>query len=109
MITGSLVVGDEVRTPDARIQPIAAADVAAEVASAAAAAPVNGVVNIGGPDKMSFADLVRAVLAKQGDTRKVVVDPTATYFGTPVDDSSLVTGEGAVIAETTFADWLAKS
>jgi uncharacterized protein YbjT (DUF2867 family) len=109
MITGSLVVGDEVRAPDARIQPIAAADVAAEVARVAAAAPVNGVVNIGGPDKMSFADLAHAVQAKQGDTRKVVVDPAATYFGTPVDDSSLVTGDGAVIAETTFADWLAKS
>jgi hypothetical protein len=65
------------------------------------------VVNIGGPDKMSFADLAHAVLAKEGDTRKVVVDPTATYFGTPVDDSSLVTGDGAVIAETTFVDWLA--
>ena len=109
MITGSLVVGDEVRAPDARIQPIAAADVAAEVARVAAAAPVNGVVNIGGPDKMSFADLAQTVLAKQGDTRTVVVDPTATYFGTPVDESSLVTGDGAVIAETTFADWLAKS
>jgi len=109
MITGSLVVGDEVRAPDGRIQPIAAADVAAQVARVAAATPVNGVVNIGGPDKMSFADLARAVLAKQGDSRKVVVDPTATYFGTPVDDNSLVTGDRAVIADTTFADWLAKN
>jgi uncharacterized protein YbjT (DUF2867 family) len=109
MITGSLVVGDEVRAPDGRIQPIAAADVAAQVARVAADTPVNGVVNIGGPDKISFAELARAVLAKQGDTRKVVVDPTATYFGTPVDDNSLVTGDDAVIAETTFADWLAKN
>jgi uncharacterized protein YbjT (DUF2867 family) len=107
MITGSLVVGDEVRVPDGRIQPIAAAEVAAEVARVAAGAPVNGVVDIGGPDKMSFADLAGAVLAKQGDARKVVVDPTATYFGTRVDDNSLVTGDGAVIAETTFAGWLA--
>jgi uncharacterized protein YbjT (DUF2867 family) len=109
LITGSLVVGDEVRAPDGRIQPIAAADVAAQVARVAADTPVNGVVNIGGPDKISFAELARAVLAKQGDTRKVVVDPTATYFGTPVDDNSLVTGDDAVIAETTFADWLAKN
>jgi uncharacterized protein YbjT (DUF2867 family) len=111
MITESLVVGDEVRVPDARIQLIAAADVAAEVARVAAAGPVNGVVNIGGPDKISFADMAHAVLAKQpkqGGTRKVVVDPTATYFGTRVDESSLVTGDDAVIAETTFADWLAK-
>ena len=108
-ITGSLTVGDEVRAPDALIQPIAATDVAAEVARIAAAAPVNGVVNIGGPEKISFADLARAVLAKRDDTRKVVVDTTATYFGTPVDDTSLVTDDGAVIAEMTFADWLAKS
>jgi hypothetical protein len=47
------------------------------------------------------------VLAKQSDARKVVVDPTATYFGTRVDNNSLVTGDGAVIAETTFAGWLA--
>jgi uncharacterized protein YbjT (DUF2867 family) len=109
MITGSLVVGDEVRAPDARIQPIAAAEVAAEVARAAADEPVNGVINIGGPEKISFADMARAVLAKQGDRRPVVVDPQATYFGTPVDQNSLVTGDGAVIAKTTFAHWLTEN
>ncbi|MCK0174981.1 SDR family oxidoreductase [Mycolicibacterium sp. F2034L] len=106
-ITASLVVGDEVRVPDAMIQPIAAADVAAEVAGAAAGVPRNGVVNLGGPDKMSFADLAGAVLAASGDPRPVVVDPAATYFGTPVDERSLVTGDGAVIAKTTFAEWQA--
>jgi uncharacterized protein YbjT (DUF2867 family) len=108
MITGSLVVGDEVHAPDAAIQPIAAADVAAEVARVAVAPARGGVVNIGGPEKMSFADLARAVLAASGDSRSVVVDPEATYFGTPVDERSLVTGDGAVIAETTFGEWLAK-
>jgi uncharacterized protein YbjT (DUF2867 family) len=107
-ITGSLVVGDEVRVPDALIQPIAAADVAAEVARVAVAAPLNGVVNIGGPEKMSFADLARTVLAKQGASNTVVVDPQATYFGTPVDENSLVTGNGAVLGTVRFADWLAK-
>lgn len=108
MITGSLVVDGEVRAPDARIQPIAAADVAAELARVAVAAPVNGVIDIGGPDKMPFADLARAVLAAQEYDMRVVVDAQATYFGTPVDDTSLVTGEGAVIAPTRFADWLAQ-
>jgi uncharacterized protein YbjT (DUF2867 family) len=108
MITGSLVVGDEVHAPDGRIQPIADEEVSAEVAKVAEGAPVNGVVDLGGPEKMSFADLARQVLAKQGDTRAVVVDPQATYFGTAVDDNSLVTSEGAVIAKTTFADWLAR-
>lgn len=107
MITGSLVVGDEVHAPDGRIQPIAAADVAAEVARAAVAAPRNGIVDVGGPEKMSFADLARAVLAASGDRRNVVTDSAATYFGTPVDENSLVTAEGAVIAKTTFGEWLA--
>lgn len=104
MITGSLLVDGVAHAPDARIQPIAAADVSAVVARIAAAAPVNGVLNVGGPDKISFSELARAVL---GADAEVVVDPIATYFGTAVDDSSLVTGEGAEIAPTRFADWLA--
>jgi uncharacterized protein YbjT (DUF2867 family) len=90
-IVGSLDTGDDVRVPDALIQPIAADDVAAEVARVAVAAPLNGVVNIGGPEKISFADLARSVLAKQGTDKPVVVDPQATYFGTPLQQSSLVT------------------
>lgn len=106
MITGSLVVGDEVHAPDARIQPIAAAEVSAVVARVAGEDPVNGVLDIGGPDKISFADLARAVLAKQGADKPVVVDAAATYFGTPVGQNSLVTGEDAELAPTRFEDWL---
>jgi uncharacterized protein YbjT (DUF2867 family) len=106
-ITATLTVGNEVRAPDARIQPIAADDVAAEVARVAVGDPLSGIVNIGGPEKISFADLARVVLAKQGDDKAVVVDSQATYFGTPVDDESLVTGDDAVIATTRFEDWLA--
>jgi len=51
------------------------------------AVPLNGVVNIGGPDKISFADLARTVLAKQGTDKSVVVDPHATYFGTPLQQN----------------------
>ena len=90
-IVGSLDTGDEVRVPDALIQPIAADDVAAEVARVSVAAPINGIVNIGGPEKISFAELARRVLAQQGTDKPVVVDPHATYFGTPVDQTSLVT------------------
>jgi uncharacterized protein YbjT (DUF2867 family) len=107
MIVGSLAVGDEVRVPDAGIQPVAAAEVSAYVAQIAQAAPVNGVVDFGGPDKMSFADLARAVLAARGDDAAVVIDPSATYFGTPVDGTSLVTvHDDAVLAPTRFVDWL---
>ncbi|MFV8241582.1 SDR family oxidoreductase [Mycolicibacterium peregrinum] len=104
-ITGSLVVGDEVRVPDARIQLISVDDVAGEVAKVAQGAPLNGIVNIGGPDKFSFADMARAVLAKQGDDKPVVIDPQAKYFGTAVDDNSLVTGDDGILGETRWAAW----
>lgn len=107
-ITDTLVVGDEVRVPDARIQLIAADDVSAQVAQAGEAEPRNGVVNIGGPEKFSFAEMAQAVLDARGDDKTVVVDPGATYFGTPLDDFSLVTGDDGVLAQTRFADWIAR-
>jgi uncharacterized protein YbjT (DUF2867 family) len=89
-ITASLTVGDEVRVPDALIQLIASDEVAANVARVAAGEPLGGIVNVGGPDKISFEQMARASLARQGDTKDVVVDPQARYFGTPVDKASLV-------------------
>jgi uncharacterized protein YbjT (DUF2867 family) len=91
-IAASMTVGDEVRVPDALIQPVAADDVAADVARAATAQPLNGVVNIGGAEKISFEQMARTSLARQGDESKtVVVDPEGTYFGTPLEQRSLVT------------------
>ena len=90
-ITASMTVGDEVRVPDALIQPVTADKVAAEVARAAVAAPLGGVVNIGGPEKISFEQMARAVLADRGEDKTVVVDPQAHYFGTRLAERSLVT------------------
>jgi uncharacterized protein YbjT (DUF2867 family) len=90
-ITASMTVGDEVRVPDALIQPVAADKVAAEVARAAVAAPLGGIVNIGGPEKISFEQMARAVLADRGEDKTVVVDPQAHYFGTRLAERSLVT------------------
>jgi uncharacterized protein YbjT (DUF2867 family) len=90
-ITDSMIVGDEVRVPDALIQPIPADDVAADVARAAAAEPLNDNVNIGGPEKISFEQMARDVLARRGDDKTVVVDPDAHYFGTALAERSLVT------------------
>jgi uncharacterized protein YbjT (DUF2867 family) len=91
-ITESLVVGSEVHVPDALIQPIAADQVAAEVARAAVAAPLNAFVNIGGPQKISFEQMARDSLARRGETATaVVVDPKAQYFGTMLEENSLVT------------------
>jgi uncharacterized protein YbjT (DUF2867 family) len=106
-ITESLRVGEEVRAPDGPIQPIAAAEVSAEVARVAQAAPLNGVVNIGGPEKLRFAELANLVLAHRGDSTPVVTDPSARYFDAEISEDSLVTGDDAVLAHIRFADWLA--
>lgn len=90
-ITESLIVGTEVRVPDALIQPVAADKVAEEVARAAVAPPLQGIVNIGGPDKISFEQMARDVLRRRGDDKAVVVDPQARYFGTRLAERSLVT------------------
>lgn len=90
-ITASLTVGDEVRVPDALIQPIATQDLADEVARVAEGKPLAGMENIGGPEKISFEQMAREVLARQGETKTVVVDTHAAYFGTPLSTNSLVT------------------
>jgi uncharacterized protein YbjT (DUF2867 family) len=91
-ITDSLVVGDEVRVPDALIQPIPANEVAGAVAGAAVASPINGITNVGGPRKVTFEQLARDALARKGDaTKTVVVDAEARYFGAALQENSLVT------------------
>jgi len=89
-ITASMTVGDEVRVPDALIQPIAVEDLAAEVAAVAQGDPLGGVENIGGPEKIPFEQMAREVLARQGTDKSVVVDPDAGYFGTPLSRDRLV-------------------
>ncbi|MEZ0366561.1 SDR family oxidoreductase [Mycobacterium sp. pUA109] len=106
-ITASLTVNGEVRAPEGLIQPVAGAEVAAEVARAAQAAPVDGIVNIGGPEKMTFVELATLALAHRGASLPIVVDPSAVYFGTQVGDTGLVTGEGATLGSIRLADWLA--
>ena len=92
-IVASATEGTTVRVPDALIQPIAADAVAAEVARVAVGEPLNGIREIGGPDKISFEELARSVLAKHGEDKTVVVDPEARYFGTPLQQRSLVTDD----------------
>jgi uncharacterized protein YbjT (DUF2867 family) len=89
-ITASLTVGDEVRVPDALIQPAATGDLADEVARVAEGKPLGGIENIGGPEKLSFEQMAREVLARQGEAKTVIVDPHAAYFGTPLSMNSLV-------------------
>lgn len=105
-IAGSLIVDGEVHAPDALIQPIAAAEVAAVIARVAAERPRNGVLNLVGPEQMTFADLARTVFTNQGRELPVVVDPEATYFGVALQRDSLVTEDGAEVGRTRLADWL---
>jgi uncharacterized protein YbjT (DUF2867 family) len=91
-ITESMTVADEVRVPDALIQPIPADQVAAAVARAAAGTPRDGIVNVGGPHRITFEQMARDALARKGDgTKSIVVDPEARYYGAALKTRSLVT------------------
>lgn len=100
--------GSTVRLPNAHFQPISADDVAAAMTAAAIAPPVNGMIEIAGPDRVGMADLVRRYLAKTGDSREVISDPTASYFGLRLNDRSLTPDEGARLGITHFDQWLAQ-
>ena len=91
-IVDSMTVGDEVRVPDALIQPIPADDVAAALARAAVGPPRNAILDVGGPDRITFEEMARSALARRGDaTRQIIVDPNARYFGAALTLRSLVT------------------
>jgi len=98
--------GDTVRVPPVLIQPMAADDVAAAVCKAALAAPLNGMIEIGGPAAMPFEDFVREGLRAVGDQRVVVVDPEARYFGARLSERALVPDDGAQLGATRFDAWL---
>ena len=89
-ITATMTAGDEVRVPDALIQPIAVDDLAVEVARIAIGEPLGGVENVGGPDKITFEQMARDVLIRNDEIKTVVVDPNVGYFGTPLSKDSLV-------------------
>lgn len=108
-IADSMADGDSVRAPHGAFQPIAAADVAEAVTRAATGDPVNGVINIAGPEKQGMDDFIRARFAATGDERNVVTDADARYYGAVLDDRSIVPveDEDATIYPTRFSDWLA--
>src|SRR5215472_14655594 len=97
--------GTTVRLPSALMQPIAADDVAAAVAEAALAKPLNGTVEVAGPEPIRQDELVRHFLSANGDPRKVITDARALYYGVEVNDQSLVPGENPRLGPTRFEDW----
>lgn len=99
--------GDTVRLPPVLFQPMAAEDVAKAVGRTAVGAPVNGIVEVGGPQRFRMDELIRTALAARNDPRTVVSDPDAPYFGAyTVDDGTLVPGEDATLGDVRFQDWL---
>jgi uncharacterized protein YbjT (DUF2867 family) len=108
-IADAATSGDEVRVTSKTLQPVAAAEVAGYVAEVAAGEPVNGIVEIAGPQRIPMADAVRRRLEALGDIRKVIADDNARYFGAVIDDDTLVPHDDTYRhARITFEDWLAK-
>jgi len=96
----------KVRLPAAPFQPMAAEDVASQLADIALEPPWKSTIDIAGPEKVGLDELIRRDLAARQDPREVVTDPAAGYFGVPVDDKSLVPLGAARLGSTTFKDWL---
>jgi uncharacterized protein YbjT (DUF2867 family) len=101
--------GTNIRLPSALMQPIAADDVAAALADVALDKPINGVIEIAGPEQIRQDELVRQFLSATRDTRKVTTDNSASYYGLEVNDQSLVPGPGPHLGPTHFAEWLKRS
>jgi uncharacterized protein YbjT (DUF2867 family) len=101
--------GQTVHVPPVLFQPMAADDIAAGVGRVAIGAPVNRIVEIGGPEKFRFDEPVRRVLAAANDPREVVTDPDAGYFGIAVGERTLVPGDDATLGEIRLDNWLRQS
>jgi uncharacterized protein YbjT (DUF2867 family) len=101
--------GQTVRLPSALMQPIASDDVAAILADITVGEPLNGMVEIAGPEPIRMDELVRRYLTATRDTRTVITDPNARYYGIEVNDRSLTPDDHPRIGPTRFEEWLRRS
>jgi uncharacterized protein YbjT (DUF2867 family) len=108
-IAQSGTVGQTVHLSPALVQPIVSDDVAAAMADVTLGAPVNGTIEIAGPERVSLAELVQRFLSANQDPREVVTDVHARYFGVELNDQSLTPGDNPRIGSTRFEDWLSHS
>lgn len=106
-IAQSGTVGDTARLSTGSLQPIASDDVAEFVAQAAISAPVNGIIEISGPERARLCDFVARYLKAIGDARTVIADPEAKYFGTKLEDGSLVSDQNPRLGRIGFEQWFA--
>ena len=108
-IVHAAAAGDAIRLAPVLIQPIAADDVAAALTKVVVGQPVNGTLEIAGPETFRLDAFAEQYLSAQQDPREVVADPKALYFGAMLDDRTLVPGAGATLGETIFEAWLDES
>jgi uncharacterized protein YbjT (DUF2867 family) len=101
--------GNTVRLAPVLIQPMAAEDVAGAVARVAVRPPVNGIVEVAGPQQFRLDELIRRFLSERGDPREVLTDPKARYYGVKLGERTLVPGDDARLAETRLDEWLSQS
>jgi uncharacterized protein YbjT (DUF2867 family) len=98
--------GDAVHLAPAFVRPESADDVAATLCDVAVHEPINGIVELGGPEQFRLDELARRVLATRHDPRPVTADAGARYYGAELDRHSLTPGRNALVAPTRFEDWL---
>lgn len=101
--------GHSVRASPALVQPLASEEVAAALADIATAAPRNGIVEFAGPECFQLDEIVQRVMQATQDSREVVTDPSARYFGAPLSEDTLTPDEGAIIGVGRFDDWLKRA
>jgi uncharacterized protein YbjT (DUF2867 family) len=101
--------GNTVRLAPVLIQPMAAEDVASAVDMVAVGPPVNGIVEVAGPQQFRLDELIRRFLRERGDQRQVITDPSARYYGVKLGERTLVPDNGARLAETRLEDWLSQT
>ncbi len=105
-IINSSISNDEIRISPALFQPVAARDVSTLLTDLAVGVPLNSIVEIGGPDRYPMDELARKFLAAGNDKRQVIADVHARYFGSEINDQSLVAGDKSHIGETRCQNWL---
>ena len=101
--------GNTIRLAPVLIQPMAADDVASAVGRTAVGRPVNGTIEVAGPEQFRLDELIRGALKERKDSREVVADPEARYFGASLSERTLVPDGGATLGEIRFEDWLAQT
>ena len=105
-IADAATSGNSVRIPPVAFQPMAAEDVADAVTKVAVAPPLNGTVEVAGPERFGFDEFIRRGLSARNDPREVIADPQARYFGAELSENSLVPINDAQLGETHLEDWL---